>query len=1093
MECTVFQGGPTPVISFFPMSKSKKRSNLQETVSDVSPLSAGKKSKTPENKRDFINFKTVEDALKGIKKVLQAAEDVKGLDLVQVQAWCKSRDICIPWPADLPPSPDFRDSEDLSFDFGAPKSIAVAGSFMLQSYLAHEDSNVDMIVEQPDGLVFRFADGAKDHINWRYWLRRTFYLVVCYDALSRVLPESASINFDHLNGNPYKSIIAIKLQGIDRTIRIIPSLPFSDAFKSKLFRLAPQKSNVRPAWLQSWSQGGTTNFDANAKEAPTPYYNYSLLSEALYLPHLIHLHGVMKSSPVLAASVKMIKAWLKQSGVSPVTSINGFIASMWLVDMVQAGIINPTIMDELQIFKLVLKSWVEAFAPGTTEFSKTLLGFEENENVSETVKLFLQAGPMNLFYAANMNSLQGLSQLAASTLSFLATHPDRLDRIFLTKLGCEMFTHDLVIEYKGITNDFIKGLPNGVLQDYGNVLASGYMEGRIALVLRKGLTDRLKGPISIIISKTPDNVSFNIRIGVTYDTQNFDRFIDLGPNSDDQESAAKFRGFWGSKSELRQFKDSAIRECVSWETLKNDRSRIPREIIVWLFSRHFGLPQSLISRDTSMKLNFFKPAAEAFTKFSGTFDALSRDLRGLSQVLPLTIVQCVGLSPTHRHTSLHVPEARDKLAHEFPSSLLPSPSCPVYDFLIKFERSAAWPDERQALQSARQAFLLQLNRTLLSRKMVEGSLVSNEYIDIYYKGYVFRGWIEVPREELRCRVEGLIAEAEKIERRNYWQTRLSNVLHQLATRHGAFAETARLVKTFLSGHLMALDDDLIDNLVALVFLEREDQKGSGKASWVGSLLQNRPAGTALTGLLRFLDLLINFPWSERPLILDFTSFEGQDEQGSQIITDQMNSSDWSSLIRTPSMGTGAILIIPIFTREQKAMILNSLGDSHLTALVPTLPIDFIERVTLIRCKLLAKLTLEHLEASNEDDITMQGFFKMSPEAIVNDFDILVKLDEEQAQMVTGHHIEGLTRILRNAPQANPLLFSCLPGFSAPMKLVKELAGPLKALNSSVSYNPANPIMLAVRVKDPEMIDQVHETIKKIGGDLIKDIRITLKR
>ena len=35
-------------------------------------------------------------------------------------------------------------------------------------------------------------------------------------------------------------------------------------------------------------------------------------------------------------------------------------------------------------------------------------------------------------------------------------------------------------------------------------------------------------------------------------------------------------------------------------------------------------------------------------------------------------------------------------------------------------------------------------------------------------------------------------------------------------------------------------------------------------------------------------------------------------------------------------------------------------------------------------------------------------------------------------------------------------------------------------------------MLAVVFKDSGMIDQVVETIKKIGGDLIKDIRITLK-
>ena len=50
---TEFQGRPTLVICFFPMIKSKKRSN----------------------KREFGNFKSVQDALKGIKKVLQAAED----------------------------------------------------------------------------------------------------------------------------------------------------------------------------------------------------------------------------------------------------------------------------------------------------------------------------------------------------------------------------------------------------------------------------------------------------------------------------------------------------------------------------------------------------------------------------------------------------------------------------------------------------------------------------------------------------------------------------------------------------------------------------------------------------------------------------------------------------------------------------------------------------------------------------------------------------------------------------------------------------------------------------------------------------------
>lgn len=1086
------------------MSKSKKRTSPSEDAVSA-PETTVKKIKNV-LKVFGEEVKSVEDALKGLKKVLQGAEEVKGLTLEQVQKWCQDRSIKIPWPAGICPSKDFS-AQDLTFDFEAPQSIAIAGSFMLQTFLSNSsDSNVDLIIEQPEGVIFRYADGAKDHINWRYWLRRCFYLTVCFDVLKKNLPESALITFDCLNGNPYKSIILIKFTGIDRIIRIIPSLPYSDAFKSKIFRLSPQKSNVRPAWLQSWINGGSKTFDSSSKELPTPFYNYSLLSEALYLPHLVHLHSVLKSSPVLTASIKMIKAWLKQAEISPVTAMNGFTASMWLVNMVNSGIINPSLMDELQIFKLVLKSWVDAFSNGEGKsFFMKLAGFENEEDFEgftnlpsqQQQTLSLLAGPMNLFYSANPNSLQVLAKLSESTLSFLSSHPDRLDRIFLTKLNCELFIHDLRVTCKNVRMEDVKGLPAGVIENYGNVMTSGYLEGRIALVLRKGLTDRFKGPLSIQIVPKEDEESFDIKIGVTFDTQNYERLIDLGPSSDEGEAAAKFRGFWGSKSELRQFKDSAIRECVSWESVA-DKSSIPKEIINWLLSRHFGLKPAAI--ETSGQLDFFKTSAasDAFTKFSGVFDTLSRELRGLSQILPLTIVQCIGISPAHRHTSLQVPEARaNALAQDFPSSLLPAPSCPVYDFLIRFERSAAWPDERQALQSARQAFLLQLNRVLLSRKIVQGALVSAEYIDIFYKGYVFRGWIEVPREELRCRAEGLISEAERIERRTFWQTRLSNTLHQLATRHRAYAETARLIKTFLSGHLINLDDDLIDTLVALVFLTGEDQRGSGKASWVGSLLQNRPAGTALTGFLRFLDLLINFPWSERPLILDFTSFESGNEDEttantSQMEIDAMNSSDWSALIK-PTTGTHAVSIIPVFTREQKAMILNSLGNSELSALIPTLPIDLIEKVTLIRCKLLAKLALEHVESSSQDEeaeSSIQGLFKMSSDAIINDFDILIKLDAEQIQQVSGHHIEGLTRILRNAPQANPLLFSTLPGFSAPLRLLKELSGPLKLLTATVSYNPSNPVMFAVRVKDLGKIEQVFETVKRIGGDLIEDIKIT---
>jgi U3 small nucleolar RNA-associated protein 22 len=1073
------------------MSKAKRRTNSQETTETFAVAKKAKNNASASSVID-VEFKSVEEALKGIKKALQGLESQAGLSFDQILEWCRVRDISIPWPADLSPSTDFVESalaKELTFDFEAPRTVAIAGSFMLQTSLCDSDANVDLIVEQPEGVIFRYSDGAKDHINWRYWLRRTFYLVVCFDALRSAFPGS-QVSFELLQGNPFKTIISFRAAGIDRIIRIIPSLPFSETFQSKMFRLSPQRSNVRPAWLQFWSHGGKLNHnDDTSKETPTTFYNYSLLSEALYLPHLVHLHAALKN-PVLVSAIKMLKAWLKQTETSAITCMSGFLASMWLVDLVHEGLVNPDIMDELQIFKLVLRSWVDSFSQNSTEFCKKLQKFDSSfENVEGSKQsTVLLAGPMNLFYSANLNSLERLSQVAQATLSFISSHPDRLDRVFLSKVKFDLFTMDLVMEYKNVSVASIrKFLPAGVLQSYGNAVNSGYLEGRIALVLKKGLTDRIRGPIRIKASEADFRGSgvFDLRIGVTFDTLNSSRRLDLGPNSEDKEASAKFRGFWGSKSELRQFKDSAIRECVAWT-----EENVCREIISWLINRHFGIAS--VTSDTSKQLEFF--SSESFGVFSASFDGLARELRSLNQILPLNIVQCVGLSPAHRHTALQVPQARSELSAEFPSSLLPSPSCPVYDFLIRFERSSAWPDERQALQTARQAFLLQLHRTLNSRKIIQASLVAPEYIDIFYNGFVFRGWIEVPREELRCRAEGLASEAERIERRNFWQTRLSSTLHQLASRHGAYPETCRLVKQFFSASFVSLDDDFIDVLVALVFLTDEDQRGSGKASWIGAMLQNCPAGTPFTGFLRFLDLLINFPWNERPLILDFTSLQSDSDDlaaASQIEIDAMNAADWSTLIRT-SPATTAVSVIPVFSREQKAMLLNSLASPELSCLVPTLPLDLLDRVTLIRCKLMARLTLEKIET--ECPSSLEGFFRMSLEAICGDFDVLVKLDADQVQHGSNakHHIDGLTRILRNAPQANRLLFSLLPGFSAPHRLVRDLSGPLKALKASIAYNSLNPVMLAVRVKDPEGIDGVIETIKRFGGDLIKDIKITRK-
>ena len=54
-------------------------------------------------------------------------------------------------------------------------------------------------------------------------------------------------------------------------------------------------------------------------------------------------------------------------------------------------------------------------------------------------------------------------------------------------------------------------------------------------------------------------------LGLHLNSSNMNRVVDRGPNADDLPAVYKFRNFWGSKSELRRFRDGAIVEALIWE------------------------------------------------------------------------------------------------------------------------------------------------------------------------------------------------------------------------------------------------------------------------------------------------------------------------------------------------------------------------------------------------------------------------------------------------------------------------------------------------------------------------------------------------
>jgi len=60
----------------------------------------------------------------------------------------------------------------------------------------------------------------------------------------------------------------------------------------------------------------------------------------------------------------------------------------------------------------------------------------------------------------------------------------------------------------------------------------------------------------------PDDIG-KLVIGLELNPETCFDIVDKGPEANLQE-AADFRNFWGVKSELRRFKDGAIREAAVW-------------------------------------------------------------------------------------------------------------------------------------------------------------------------------------------------------------------------------------------------------------------------------------------------------------------------------------------------------------------------------------------------------------------------------------------------------------------------------------------------------------------------------------------------
>jgi len=221
----------------------------------------------------------------------------------------------------------------MKFTFRRPASVRVVGSYLTKT-VAKPCRNVDVAVEMP-AECFQ----PKDHLNYRYWHKRAYYLATIVRAL-RKHPSLSDLSFNTLQGDPLRPVAVVRPRdptGAESTkfeIRIHPCLPEA---VFKLHKLAPDRNNIRRAKGSSMLPAGALVNPAQPETA-TPRYNQAVLKEMMHSRHLRYIHGTVSDPECTGATdaLLLLKTWLRQRGHGDSTfgTMNGFVASMLLTHLV---------------------------------------------------------------------------------------------------------------------------------------------------------------------------------------------------------------------------------------------------------------------------------------------------------------------------------------------------------------------------------------------------------------------------------------------------------------------------------------------------------------------------------------------------------------------------------------------------------------------------------------------------------------------------------------------------------------------------------------------------------------------------------------
>jgi U3 small nucleolar RNA-associated protein 22 len=223
------------------------------------------------------------------------------------------------------------------------------------------------------------------------------------------------------------------------------------------------------------------------------------------------------------------------------------------------------------------------------------------------------------------------------------------------------------------------------------------------------------------------------------------RKVDRGPPATDEVACQRFKLFWGSKSEMRRFKDGSIIEAVVWtETVNSLRSEsLIANILEYILQRHLpfhshvlGLGLRIVSGQIvellphlqqqlpSISETNYRPECfishstqSLFRRSVEATDLLRRVVTSDLKEFPLVIESFRPIHSFLRYTSLFPPKfnllaAQTQNALRWFSGEKINTIISVIPVVIQLQKSSRWPSDLTIVRSLKSALLVRLSDCL---------------------------------------------------------------------------------------------------------------------------------------------------------------------------------------------------------------------------------------------------------------------------------------------------------------------------------------------------------------------------------------------